>query len=57
VRNADASGCERFLCVSGKTENVVAYRRCDDYLKCQSRVSTAEDDTIMRAPSEEHCHL
>ncbi|CAK8697796.1 unnamed protein product [Clavelina lepadiformis] len=44
-----------FMYVRNKTKNGVTYWRCEDYLKCKSRVSTAEDDSLMRTPSE-HSH-
>ena len=44
-----------FMYVRDKAQNGVTYRRCEDYLKCKSRVSTAENDSIIRAPTE-HSH-
>ncbi|XP_076816250.1 uncharacterized protein LOC143462093 [Clavelina lepadiformis] len=44
-----------FMYVRDKTKNGVTYWRCEDYLKCKSRVSTTEDDSLKRAPSE-HSH-
>ena len=44
-----------FMYVRDKTQNDVTYWRCEHYLKCKSRVSTAEDDSLIRAPSE-HSH-
>ena len=41
--------------VRDKTQNGVRYWRCEDYLKCKSRVFTAENDSIIRAPTE-HSH-
>jgi len=44
-----------FIYVRDKAQNGVTYWRCEDYLKCKSRVSTAENDSIVRAPTE-HSH-
>jgi len=44
-----------FMYVSDKTQNGVTYWRCENYLKCKSRVSTSENDSLIRAPTE-HSH-
>ncbi|XP_076820937.1 uncharacterized protein LOC143466184 [Clavelina lepadiformis] len=44
-----------FLYVRDKATNGVTYWRCEEFLKCKSRESTAEDDSLKRAPSE-HSH-
>jgi len=42
-----------FMYVRDKAQNGVTYWRCEDYLKCKSRVSKAENDSIIREPSEQ----
>jgi len=42
-----------FMYVRDNAQNGVTYWRCEDYLKCKSRVSTAENDSIMRGPTEQ----
>ena len=44
-----------FLYVCDKSKNGVTYWRCENFRKCRSRVSTAEDDSLMREPTE-HSH-
>jgi len=44
-----------YMYVRDKAQNVVTYWRCEDYIKCKSRVTTAENDSIIRAPTE-HSH-
>jgi len=42
-----------FMSVSNNTQNDVTYWKCEEHLKCKSCVlSTAEEDSLMRAPSE-----
>jgi len=44
-----------FMYVRDKVQNGVTCWRCEDCLNCKSRVFTAENDSIITAPTE-HSH-